>query len=165
MQVPGAAPRHQALGNTAQKGLGRAEKGRLEEKGTLTTEHTLGLFKSKTTVAPKAGAFYSPGGEKQLCISPPHICGKVQRGLWLFCWDVLRGSAAAQSNTCSGIHRSSSFFGFFFCYNYGNNFWQGVTEFLFLSYWHPSLWLTLARGLSSSRGSHQTLTVSQGLWA
>lgn len=76
--VPGAAPQCQALGNTVQRGLGRAEKDQLENEDPLIMEHLSELFKSKTTVAPKAGAFYSPGREKRLRTSPHHVCAQVQ---------------------------------------------------------------------------------------
>lgn len=45
---------------------------------------SIGLFKSKTTVVLKAGAFHSSGGEKRLCTSPPCVRGKAQLGLRLF---------------------------------------------------------------------------------
>lgn len=78
--------------------MGRAEKDQLENEDTLTMEHPLGLFKSKPTVVSKAGAFYLPGGEKQLCILPPCMHGKVQLGLRLFCWGSPLGFMTAQTH-------------------------------------------------------------------
>ena len=141
-------------------GTGMAEKGQLQNEDALTTEHPLRLFKSKTTAVPKAGAFYSPGGEKRLCISPPRACGKMQLGLRLFCRGSPPGSVTARSNTSLGSTGTRQVFAAVVTMEIISG-----REFQFsVLLWHPGLWLVLPRGLGSSRGLHQPLTVSQSLW-
>lgn len=101
-QGGGNAPHHQALGNTAQKGMGRAEKGQVENKDALTTEHPSELFKSKTTVVLKAGAFHSPGGGEAALHFTPLCVWKGTARAEAVCWGSPPRSTTAPSNTCSG---------------------------------------------------------------